>query len=94
MNDVVAVGPNSCYFTNDGYNTQFVRRNLERLLKFPWGSVVYYDHDVGHGQMIVPRGLELNGINVSPDGRYVTCYCMFSLTPVIHTYSGSNDNTL
>ncbi|XP_022106946.1 serum paraoxonase/arylesterase 2-like isoform X2 [Acanthaster planci] len=71
VNDVVAVGTNTFYFTNDGYNKQFFKRFLERFLKFPWGNVVYYDGNTGWGQVVIPRSLEPNGINQSPDGRFI-----------------------
>ena len=66
---MLAVGPNSIFFTNDGYNKHLLKRFLERFLKFPWGSVVFYDVDAGRGDVVIPRGLEFNGINMSPDGK-------------------------
>ena len=69
VNDVQAVGPDAIYFTNDGYNRQFFKRFVEHLIKVPWSNVVFYDGNVGHGTIVVKRGLGLNGINISPDSK-------------------------
>ncbi|XP_071802974.1 serum paraoxonase/arylesterase 2-like [Asterias amurensis] len=92
VNDVVAVGPDSLYFTNDGYNNQFVRRFLEMLFKFPWGNVVFYDGKVGHGTVVVKRGLGPNGINISPDKRFI--YVAFPYVGVLTIYERQSDNSL
>ncbi|XP_038044971.1 serum paraoxonase/arylesterase 2-like isoform X3 [Patiria miniata] len=92
VNDVVAVGSNSFYFTNDGYNNQLFKRFLERFLKFPWGNVIYYDGDAGRGQVVVSRGLEPNGINRSPDGRYI--YVSSPIVGTVTVYEQQADHAL
>ncbi|XP_070532975.1 serum paraoxonase/arylesterase 1-like [Ptychodera flava] len=69
VNDVLAVGPESFYYTNDWYFVNKFGKMAEMLSGLCWGTVGYY-HD---GQdAIVARGLRMaNGINMSPDGRYL-----------------------
>lgn len=69
-NDVVAVGPDRFYFTNDHGWTHGVGRVLEDFLRLGGGDVIYYD---GERFQVAARGIPYaNGINVSPDGRTLT----------------------
>jgi arylesterase/paraoxonase len=65
-NDLVAVGPEQFYVTNDhGWRTP-VKKTLEEYLKLRLSNVLYYD---GSAFREVADGLGYaNGINVSPDG--------------------------
>lgn len=67
MNNVVATGPNSFYFTNflASRVTSEQVREIEEKMKT--GSIGYYD---GQKARIVARDLiAANGINISPDDR-------------------------
>lgn len=66
VNDIVAVGVDSFYATNDHYfsNTAFTSL-IELVLAQPWTNVVYYSPD---DVRVVAEGYYLaNGINTSPD---------------------------
>lgn len=68
VNDIVAVGIESFYATNDHYYSNEILKSLvEPLLGQPWSNVVYYSPtDV----KVVSEGYYLaNGINISPDNR-------------------------
>lgn len=67
MNDIVALGPDSFYATNDHYFTNnFLKAIfLEVLLMQPWGNVVYYSPKE---VKVASEGYYMaNGINISPD---------------------------
>lgn len=68
MNDIVAVGPESFYATNDRFYPSDALNLLALLLGLPWCDVIYYSPaDV----RVVATGLmSANGINISPDKRY------------------------
>lgn len=66
-NDLVAVGPNRFYVTNDHGSTTPLGTTLENYLQLPRANVVYFD---GSNFRRVVEGLTFaNGINVTPDGR-------------------------
>lgn len=69
-NDVVAVGPRRFYVTNDhGYPRGHWMQTLEDYLGLPLAKISYFDGEKGH---IVAKTLRYaNGINISPDGRYL-----------------------
>ena len=65
-NDIVGVGPNRFYATNDVYFGDTPMGYLEAFLALPLGSISYYDGQEGR---IVADGLAYaNGINISADG--------------------------
>lgn len=68
MNDIVAVGTESFYATNDHYFTQkLVKAYVEPLLGLPWTNVVYYSPEE---VKVVSEGYRFaNGINISPDKK-------------------------
>ena len=71
LNDLVAIGPRQFYATNYLYSCATFRFELALLLS--WGSVTYYN---GSNGRIVAEGLTIpNGINISPDGRYIYVAC-------------------
>jgi arylesterase / paraoxonase len=66
-NDVVGVGLDRFYATNDQGSRPGLLRTLEAYLRLPWANVVYYD---GEGFTEVAKRLSYaNGINVSADGE-------------------------
>ncbi|XP_077977178.1 serum paraoxonase/lactonase 3-like [Glandiceps talaboti] len=67
VNDVVAVGPDTFYYTNDLYYLHWQRR-LEKLLDLHYGTIGFYD---GKDRLVASRLEGPNGINVSPNGRYL-----------------------
>lgn len=68
VNDIVAVGAESFYATNDHYfNHELLKAFVEPLLGMPWGNVVYYSPE---GVKVASEGYYFaNGINISPDQR-------------------------
>jgi len=67
VNDIVAVGVESFYATNDHYFSHVLLKTLEMLLLQPWTNVVYYSPEE---VKVVSEGYYFaNGINVSPDKR-------------------------
>ncbi|XP_071941116.1 serum paraoxonase/arylesterase 2-like [Antedon mediterranea] len=66
VNDVAATGPDSFYFTNDGYH-HGIKRVFEGLLMRAWSNIGYYDGK--EAKIIMDRGHEFNGINMSPDKK-------------------------
>lgn len=68
-NDVVAVGPQSFYATNDHGNVTAFGRMLEEYLQLERAYVVYYD---GQNFTKVANGMAYaNGINASRDGKTI-----------------------
>ena len=66
MNDIVAVGVDSFYATNDHYFSHEIMKSIvEPILGLSWSNVVYYSPtDV----KVVSEGYYMaNGINISPD---------------------------
>lgn len=68
VNDIVAVGVDSFYATNDHYFAHDMLKGfVEPLLGQPWCNVVYYGPE---GVKSVSEGYYMaNGINISPDKR-------------------------
>ena len=66
VNDIVAVGVDSFYATNDHYfSHELIKAIVEPVLGLSWSNVVYYSPtDV----KVVSDGYYFaNGINISPD---------------------------
>jgi arylesterase/paraoxonase len=82
-NDVVAVGPDSFYVTNDHGTSNQTRAMLDDILLSRNADVVYYDGQV----MSKAAGLLsfANGINKSADGK--TIYVAESLGLALHIYA-------
>lgn len=68
VNDIVAVGTDSFYATNDHYFTQkLLAAYVEPFLGLAWGNVVYYSPKE---VKVVSEGYDFtNGINISPDKK-------------------------
>jgi len=68
-NDVVAVGPQQFYVTNDHGSTSGLGRTLEEYLRLSKCIVLYYD---GVQFSVAARNIRYaNGINCSPDGQTI-----------------------
>ncbi|XP_007522569.1 serum paraoxonase/arylesterase 1 [Erinaceus europaeus] len=90
VNDIVAVGPEHFYATNDHYFVNNYLRSWELYLGIAWSHVVYYSPDK---VQVVAEGFDFaNGINISPDGRYV--YIAELLAHKIHVYEKHANWTL
>ncbi len=66
-NDVVAVGPNQFYATNDRGFDGGIAGLLELYFVLPFSSIVYFDGE--NGQHVQKQMYYANGINQSPDGN-------------------------
>ncbi|XP_064362161.1 serum paraoxonase/arylesterase 2 [Dromaius novaehollandiae] len=69
VNDIVAVGPDSFYATNDHYFFDFILILLEMFLGLTWSNVVYYSPK--EVKEVAAGFYSANGINISPDGKYI-----------------------
>ncbi|KAJ8354338.1 hypothetical protein SKAU_G00219050 [Synaphobranchus kaupii] len=69
VNDIVAVGPDSFYATNDHFFANKLLKQLEMLLLQPWCTVVYYSPE--EVKVVADTFYSANGINISPDNKYV-----------------------
>lgn len=70
MNDIVAVGVENFYATNDHYFTDERLKLLEILFSLAWCDVVYYSPE--EVRVVATGFFSANGINISPDKRQVT----------------------
>ncbi|TDH11969.1 hypothetical protein EPR50_G00066070 [Perca flavescens] len=69
VNDIVAVGVESFYATNDHYFPNEALHFLTVLLGLPWCDVVYYSPK--EARVAADGFMSANGINISPDKRYI-----------------------
>ncbi|XP_075684876.1 serum paraoxonase/arylesterase 2-like [Rhinoderma darwinii] len=69
VNDVVAVGPESFYATNDYYFTDFIMRYVELFIGLTWTNVVYYSP--GEVRQVATGFYSANGIAMSSDQKYI-----------------------
>lgn len=67
MNDIVALGPDSFYATNDHYFTELPLMLLEMFLGLSWSNVIYYSPK--EVREVASGFYSANGINLSPDGQ-------------------------
>ncbi|KAF6302003.1 paraoxonase 1 [Rhinolophus ferrumequinum] len=90
VNDIVAVGPEHFYATNDHYFTDPYLKSWELYLGLAWSYVVYYSPNE---VQVVADGFDFaNGISISPDGKYV--YIAELLSHKIHVYEKHANWTL
>ncbi|KAF7665751.1 hypothetical protein LDENG_00132580 [Lucifuga dentata] len=91
VNDIVAVGPESFYATNDHYFThKLLKPHVELLLGQPWSNVVYYSPEE---VKVVSGGYYFaNGINISPDKKHIYVVDLFDHN--VHVLERKPDNTL
>ncbi|XP_075413724.1 serum paraoxonase/arylesterase 1 [Tenrec ecaudatus] len=90
LNDLIAVGPEKFYATNDHYFVNPYLRSWELYLGLAWSYVVYYSPD--DVRVVADKFDFANGINISPDGKYV--YIAESLAHKIHVYEKHANWTL
>ncbi|CAL8248774.1 unnamed protein product [Lota lota] len=90
VNDIVAVGAESFYATNDRYFSQEPLRLLEPLLGLAWCSLVFYSPE--EVKVVSEGHSSLNGINTSPDQRHV--YAMDILEHSVRVLERQEDNSL
>ncbi|KAJ1101293.1 hypothetical protein NDU88_006365 [Pleurodeles waltl] len=82
VNDIVAVGPDSFYATNDYYFLNKIGKNAELFLGLAWTNVVYYSPK--EVKEVAAGFLMANGITMSLDNRYV--YVADVLDQSIHVF--------
>ncbi|XP_019897024.2 serum paraoxonase/arylesterase 2-like [Esox lucius] len=90
LNDIVAVGVESFYATNDHYFGGGTFNPLEALLAQPWCNVVFYSPE--EVKVVAEGFYQANGISVSPDGRHV--YVADTLDHNIHVLERQEGNGL
>uniref|UniRef100_A0A665VJW1 Paraoxonase n=1 Tax=Echeneis naucrates TaxID=173247 RepID=A0A665VJW1_ECHNA len=69
VNDIIAVGVENFYATNDHYFHNDALHFLTILLGLSWCDVVYYSP--GDVRVAASAIMSSNGINISPDKRYI-----------------------
>ncbi|XP_006911975.1 serum paraoxonase/arylesterase 1 isoform X2 [Pteropus alecto] len=90
LNDIVAVGPEHFYATNDHYFVNPYLKFWERYLGLAWSYIVYYSPNE---VKVVADGFDFaNGINLSPDGKYI--YIAETLSHKIRVYEKHANWTL
>lgn len=72
MNEIVAVGPESFYATNDHYSKSAHMKFLEGFLGLQLTNVVYYSP--GNVREVASGLYSANGIAISNDKKYVISY--------------------
>uniref|UniRef100_A0A8C3YDH3 Paraoxonase n=1 Tax=Catagonus wagneri TaxID=51154 RepID=A0A8C3YDH3_9CETA len=90
INDIVAVGPEHFYATIDHYFVDTYLTSWEIYLGLAWSYVVYYSPNE---VQVMASGFDFaNGINISPDGKYV--YISELMAHKIHVYEKHANWTL
>ncbi|KFP79885.1 Serum paraoxonase/arylesterase 2, partial [Acanthisitta chloris] len=69
VNDIVAVGPDSFYATNDHYFSDFILMFFEVFLGLTWSNVVYYSPK--EVKEVASGFYSANGINISPNKKHI-----------------------
>lgn len=69
VNDIVAVGPDRFYATNDHYFSDFTMRYVEMFIGLTWTNVVYYSP--GDVREVATGFYMANGIAMSNDEKYI-----------------------
>ncbi|KAM4688223.1 serum paraoxonase/arylesterase 2-like [Discoglossus pictus] len=82
VNDIIAVGPESFYATNDLYFNNHIMRDVEILLGLAWGNVVFYSPS--EVKQVASGFYFANGINKSPDEKYVYVADFFAHTITVY----------
>ncbi|KAL3854895.1 hypothetical protein ACJMK2_014131 [Sinanodonta woodiana] len=90
VNDVLAIGENSFYFTNYGYFRGYWGHLMEFILGLPFGNIMYFD---GNDYKLASDGLLMpNGLALSHDGK--TVYAVCSKTEDLKVYRRESNNIL
>ncbi|XP_070532141.1 serum paraoxonase/arylesterase 1-like [Ptychodera flava] len=92
VNDLVAVGPETFYYTNDLYFTKPypLAVKMEIYSGLSWGNIGYYSN--GKDTIISSGHRFPNGINVSPNGKYI--YVATLIPGVLLIYERKKDNSI
>ncbi|KAM6967503.1 serum paraoxonase/arylesterase 2-like [Aplochiton taeniatus] len=90
VNDIVAVGVEKFYATNDHYFTHKILRLLEPILAQAWCNVVYYSPE--EVKVVADGYYSSNGINISPDKGHLYVVDLFDHN--IHVLERREDNLL
>ncbi|XP_070582804.1 serum paraoxonase/arylesterase 2-like [Erythrolamprus reginae] len=91
VNDVLAVGPEHFYATNDHYfHSASLSVYLEMLWGLSWTNVVYYSPK--KVKEVASNFYSANGINISPDGKFV--YVADILDHSIHIFQKMSNMNL
>uniref|UniRef100_A0A8D0BPF4 Paraoxonase n=1 Tax=Salvator merianae TaxID=96440 RepID=A0A8D0BPF4_SALMN len=69
VNDILALSPDSFYATNDQYFRERILVYLEIILTLTWTNVIYYSPN--EVKEVATGFYGANGINISPDGKYI-----------------------
>ncbi|XP_063781218.1 serum paraoxonase/arylesterase 2-like [Pseudophryne corroboree] len=69
VNDIVAVGPEAFYATNDCYFTDFTMKRVEMFFGPTWSNVVYYSP--GDVREVASGFHRANGIAISNDKKFI-----------------------
>ncbi|XP_075172975.1 serum paraoxonase/arylesterase 2-like [Anomaloglossus baeobatrachus] len=69
VNNIVAVGPESFYATNDYYFWNSIMRTVELVFGLTWSNVVYYSP--GEVREVAAGFYSANGIAMSSDQKYI-----------------------
>lgn len=81
-NDIVAVGPETFYVTNDHRYAKGIKKTVEEYLRLKLSNVLFYN---GTEFVEAASGIaHTNGINVSADGR--TIYVSATIERALHIY--------
>lgn len=91
INDIVALGVDSFYATNDHYFVNEILKSLvEPILGQPWSNVVYYSPVE---TKVVSEGYYMaNGINISPDNSHIYVADIFDHN--VHVLERKEDHSL
>nr|XP_054774436.1 serum paraoxonase/arylesterase 1-like [Lytechinus pictus] len=81
LSDVLAVGPDQFYVTNQAYSLDPGGRLFEHYMMFPWGSVLYCDPSC---RLVSNPIFEPSGIHISPDKKYIYVSLLYGMG--VHGY--------
>uniref|UniRef100_A0A670ZCS4 Paraoxonase n=1 Tax=Pseudonaja textilis TaxID=8673 RepID=A0A670ZCS4_PSETE len=91
VNDILAVGPEHFYATNDRYfRSETVSVYVEMFWGLSWTNVVYYSPK--KVKEVASRFYSANGINMSPDGKFI--YVADILDHSIHVFQRMSNMNL
>jgi arylesterase/paraoxonase len=92
-NDIVAISAHSFYFTNDHYFCQSFLKKLEDYLQMALSSVGFYNGETMEAKYVASSLKFPNGINISPDKRFIYITTSVGLELIIYRRNES-DNSL
>ncbi|XP_072172177.1 serum paraoxonase/arylesterase 1-like [Diadema setosum] len=90
LNNLVAIGPDSFYVTNEANSLHETWRLVKAFLMVKTGCVLFCD--VTSCRQVSEALLEPNGIDLSPDGRYLYVDLLFDRK--VQVYERNKDNSL